>query len=300
MVEESIYWLLESAGPIIRFRTIVDLLQSQDVGQVAYALDQLHSSPIVKTWLNRLEQGFKTSVIWSQQPTSFGNVMGKLVQIGMRAGLQPFDSLCLPARAWLTDAIERDERIRVTKSMMVVVNHLSLAGYAQTRYVDKILRYRLNLLYDRRPGKVDDSSLALSATWLDIVGIFHSQPILSEPEWRSKAEAILEDVISGQTRLLLPVPEIQPQTLVLIETLARSHVIRESKWFKTLLDNVEKYRTEYGRYRFPEPALPEKQEGMWIDGAYMAFDDRSHEPNALEYESTFRALQIKQIIRNAP
>ncbi|MHA1771284.1 MAG: hypothetical protein ACTSYL_06640 [Candidatus Thorarchaeota archaeon] len=300
MAEESIEWLLESAGPIIRFRTTVDLLQSQDVGQVAYAIDQLHSSPVVKTWLGHLEQEFNAENIWSKRPNSFGNVMGKLVQIGMRAGLQPFDSLCLPARAWLTDTIESTEQVCVSKSMIMVANHLALAGYGQTRYVDKILKHRLNLLYNRRTHKIDNSSLTLSATWPDIVGIFHSQSILTEPEWKSKAETIMEDIIKKQTRLVLPPPEMQPQTLVLLETLVRSRAIRESKWLKTMLENLEKYKTEHGHYRFPETALPEKQEGIWLDGAYMAFDDRMHEPDALEYESTFRALQIQQIITNAP
>ncbi|MFW9961668.1 MAG: hypothetical protein ACFFDV_11655, partial [Candidatus Thorarchaeota archaeon] len=82
-------WLLQNAGPCIRFRTLVEIIQEQDVGLVSQALQEMLESPEVVEWTGRLIPQFDISSIHSGSPDAFENVIGKLVQLGLRAGLQP-------------------------------------------------------------------------------------------------------------------------------------------------------------------------------------------------------------------
>ena len=300
MDDRIISWLLDNAGPVVRFRTIVDLLSTQDVQLVTDALDNLLTCQVVRVWLDRLRGGFNPDNVWSQRPAAFANVMGKLVQLGMRAGLQPFDTLTLPARAWLTDTIEKtDGPFRPTREMMVVVSFLALAGYSETKYVSGVLKRQLEFLFNRRPGIVADNSLAVSPTTTDLIGIAHAKGIMSDKELRAKAEAIVEDVIEGRTRITLPTSRTAlARTLVLLETLPRFRTVRESKWFVETMAALGEWRTDRGTYRFPEDRVPERESGMWISGDFMALDDRNRE-SAMECESTFRVLWIQKIARSA-
>ena len=288
-------WLLRNSGPVVRFRTIVDLLQTQDVGLVATAIDSLHGATIVKIWLDRLKQQFDVNSVWSEEPTAFGNIIGKLVDLGLRAGLQPFDTLTLPARAWLTDTIEASERPRLTETMLIVTCHLALAGYSDIQYVDKILKWRLNRLYQQHGEGGEWTERPNEISWFDVIGFLHSKPIMQDSELRQKVEAIMRNVVDNQSRLRLPEPEVIPRTLALLGTVTRSQTIRESSWFKNLIDAIESFKTERGTYRFPEEAMPEKSSGTWLDGSYLAMDHGAN-PNALEAESTLRALMLKQVI----
>ena len=100
---DLIDWLIRNAGPVIKYRTIVDVRDEQNVGIVGVVLKDLFASPLVKYWLSRLKPTVDLKQLHSSNPDAYENVMGKLVQLGIRAGLQPFDNKTLPFRTWLSD-----------------------------------------------------------------------------------------------------------------------------------------------------------------------------------------------------
>ncbi|MHA3963896.1 MAG: hypothetical protein AM325_010170, partial [Candidatus Thorarchaeota archaeon SMTZ1-45] len=76
------YWLLDNGGPIIRFRTLVDIFDEQDVGIVSRALSAMMESPEVAKWLGLIEHSIELNDVHSSKPSAFENVVGKLVQLG--------------------------------------------------------------------------------------------------------------------------------------------------------------------------------------------------------------------------
>ena len=143
------HWLLRNAGPSIRFRTLVDILKEQDVGVVGRALNEMLLSPEVLKWLEHLTPQLDFNSIHSSRIDAFENVMGKLVQLGLRAGLQPFDSKTLPFRVWLS---ENDgtipEKPHTVFLRTVIASFLAYAGYGSTKQVDDQMLDRLESLYE--------------------------------------------------------------------------------------------------------------------------------------------------------
>lgn len=141
---DVVEWLMSSADAPIRFQVIVDLLQDQDVSRVSEVLDDLHKSALVAECLKKLEPGFQTKQLHSSEPAAFENVMGRLGDLGMRAGLQPFDSKTLPFRAWLTDT-EEDKTGGFFRVFLrtIVASFLSYTGYSETDPVHNVLKERL-------------------------------------------------------------------------------------------------------------------------------------------------------------
>ncbi len=142
------YWLLDNAGPIIRFRTIVDLVVEQDVGVVARALKEMGEDSEVTKWLSLLKPNLGFNDIHSSKQDAYENVMGKLVQLGWRAGLQPFDTKTLPFRVWLSENIDKPhiEPHAVFKKT-VIASLLARAGYDMVETVEKQMIKRLVALY---------------------------------------------------------------------------------------------------------------------------------------------------------
>ena len=145
-MSEAIEWLLENAGPTIRFRTLVDLVNEQDVGLVSHALDEMIGSPSVQEWLSRLKPDFEFDAIHSAESDAYENVMGKLVMLGMRAGLQPFDNKTLSFRVWLTENTPSTAPHTIFYQTIIAA-FLSYAGYGDTSPVANALRGRLAALY---------------------------------------------------------------------------------------------------------------------------------------------------------
>ncbi len=221
---ETVQWLLANSGPAIRFQLVVDMLQEQDVGKVSSVLADLLASPLVTEWMNRLAPGFEMKQLHSSSPSAFENTMGKLGELGLRAGLQPFDSKTLPFRAWLTDT-EEDETESPFRVFLrtLVASLLSFTGYSDTDPVSNVLTERLEATYSfaRNPefalvyvGNMADEDLVnpnlypdqqLVLPWVhDILGFAGSDQILSDPDLRLKAETVVSMVLSPEYQELQP------------------------------------------------------------------------------------------------
>ena len=81
--------LFEHGGPAIRYRTAAELMDRETGIDLPQLAEELLASPSVTRWLERLrpETGFMQ--LHSSKPTAFENAMGKLTQLGCRAGMAP-------------------------------------------------------------------------------------------------------------------------------------------------------------------------------------------------------------------
>ncbi|UCH03765.1 MAG: hypothetical protein JSW05_09220, partial [Candidatus Thorarchaeota archaeon] len=134
------HWLLNNAGPVIRFRTMVEILEEQDVSKISQVLNDLLESVVVKTWLSKLRPPFDMKMIHSSSPDAFENVMGKLGSLGLRAGLQPFDGMTFPFRVWLSEGNEPEVGHPFREFLRTIVaSFLAYTGYHDTKPVHDFL-----------------------------------------------------------------------------------------------------------------------------------------------------------------
>jgi hypothetical protein len=150
--------------------------------------------------------------------------MGKLGELGMRAGLQPFDSKTLPFRAWLTDTAE-DEIEHPFRVFLrtIVASFLAFTGYSSTEPVYNVLAERLESTYSfaKNPdfgqvyvGKRGNDGLVnprlypeqqFVLPWIhDIRGFANSDQILADTRLCQKAEAVVSMVLGPEYQKLQP------------------------------------------------------------------------------------------------
>ncbi|MHA2229800.1 MAG: hypothetical protein ACXADL_13680 [Candidatus Thorarchaeota archaeon] len=224
---DPIQWLFINAGPVLKFRTLVDLIREKNVGLVASALEDLLLVPEVKHWLTLLEPKFELNDIHSSRQHAYENVMGKLVQLGLRAGMQLFDSKTLPFRVWLSENTGQvPEKPHSVFLHTILASFLALAGYGTTSPVKNHLNRRLDSLFHfaKNPDfenifvdKSDSKGLLKSQTghrfinpdlhpdqqfrlpWIhDIRGIVNCSSIMDSKSKRKKAERVVEMVLSPE------------------------------------------------------------------------------------------------------
>jgi hypothetical protein len=350
-VQDLAQWLLQNAGPSIRFRTMVEILQEQDVDLVSHALDELLKSLDVMEWTGRLTPRFDINSIHSGRPDAFENVIGKLVQLGLRAGLQPFDNKTLPFRVWLSENVEvYPDTPHAVFLRTIIAAFLAFAGYDSISPVMAQMTKRLQTLYEFaknpdfssvfvdkseysgfpkgseshqlvNPDLYQDQQFMLP--WVhDIRGLSSCVDIRTNQSHAFKVDKIIEMILTSEYQNLpwsyglakygeryyvlgwaahLPGYSTKPEgksfaeLLLTLEIMGRFPVARRSPWFAKSIEYLESFRTEYGTYVFPSSWLPEKQTGYWVGGLRMGYDDRKSYPKAIECESTFRMLKIKQI-----
>jgi hypothetical protein len=344
------YWLLDNGGPIIRFRTLVDIFEEQDVGTVSRALKEMTESPVVVKWLELVGSSLSFNDVHSGKQDAFENVIAKLVQLGWRAGLQPFDTKTLPFRVWLSECVEKvPEAAHEVFKRTLIASVLARAGYQTVEAVQKQVISRLQTIH-RFAKEPDFSQIFVDKSgyrgipkglsnhelidpllypqqqfalpWIhDIVAFSYFNSILEDKDNREKAELVLEMILTPDYQNLpwsygiakygeryyvlgwavhLPGYSTHPEgrefaeMLLVLEALAPFTCIRKSPWFQRSMKYLEKFRTEDDTYSFPRTWLPEKSRGYWIGGEYMGFDERKGRKKAIEIESTFRVLSIRQ------
>lgn len=349
---DQAWWLLHNGGPSIRFRIVVDILNEQDIELVGRVLNEMLASPEVVKWFEFLTPKLDFNSIHSSRIDAFENVMGKLVQLGLRAGLQPFDSKTLPFRVWLTENVGiTPERPHAIFLRTIVASFLAYAGYGTTKPVNDQMIERLESLYGfaRDPdfsrifvdkanfeGAPKNSEYGLvnpelypeqrfMLPWIhDIRGLASSKSIMDNRRHRSKLERIIELVLSEEYQCLpwsyglakygsryyvlgwavhLPGYSSKPEgrgfaeLILTLEFMAKFRIARESDWFRSSMEYLESFKTDSEIYLFPQGWLSEKKTGYWVGGTRMMLDERKGNPKAIECESTFHILKIKQAIK---
>ncbi len=332
--EDLTWWLLRYSEPVIRYRTLVDIMDERDVGRIGRALNDLYKSPLILKWLERLKFNMAFNRIHSNTTDAFENVIGKLSMLGMRAGLQPFDNKTLPYRAWLTDNRQMSTaEPRGDFMKTIIASLLSYAGYGSTMPVSEHLKARLEMLHSfaRQPDfdaifRDEEQSKDTPNSFLpcvhDIRGFAFCNAIMNSRVLRKRAESVVKVIISDvfQFRLCkrsiarrgsrfdvmgwavhLPGYGSSPEgvefaeLLLTLEMMAPFEPARTSEWFHDSMNYLAQFRTESGTYRFPRAWLPERKVGYWIRGERMGLEENRGNEMAIECESTFWVLRIRKL-----
>ncbi|MHA1907340.1 MAG: hypothetical protein ACW98Y_08605 [Candidatus Thorarchaeota archaeon] len=143
------WWLVENAGPVIRYRTLREILEVHDLELISNALEQLFESKFVQKWLERLVPRMGFHSFHSSDPYAFENAVGKLVQLGLHAGLQQFDIKTIQFRTWLAESVNKGELEDVGQwngfSELLLACFLAYAGYDDISPVKSVTLERLNI-----------------------------------------------------------------------------------------------------------------------------------------------------------
>lgn len=104
-------WLLVNGGPVVRHRTACELCQDLPHLELERMQRDLLALPLVNQWLGRLELGNLAgslahlnaamlarlgATVHGSKPTALENVLGRLNELGLRAGIPEFDRRMLP------------------------------------------------------------------------------------------------------------------------------------------------------------------------------------------------------------
>ncbi|MBN1682704.1 hypothetical protein JW865_04035 [Candidatus Bathyarchaeota archaeon] len=135
-------WLMQNAGPIIKYRTKKELLE-EDPSSFEYSL--LVSNLVVKS-LKQFNPIVSPNSLHSSKPEAFENCMGRLYEFGLRKGLEPFDNYIQPYLNWLNElALSQGNQSPFSWFYLsLIAGYLSMIGFFDEKEVDFILKKRLD------------------------------------------------------------------------------------------------------------------------------------------------------------
>ncbi len=143
-----IQWLLEEGGPTIRYRTAKELVEPADTNDLGKMSKELAYNEEVRGWLERFDPlKVNQRTYHGSADTCFENVLGKLVQLGMHAGMAPLDEKTEPVRNWVVQMFDAVEEQRDVFALIVITSFLAFAGY-EDRTIETFLNSRLQVLYE--------------------------------------------------------------------------------------------------------------------------------------------------------
>jgi hypothetical protein len=228
--EEIVQWLEENAGPVSKFRlsskSCLDQRRSEE------ELTGLSSSPLVKSWLDRIPSECDRHTLHGASPQSFENVMGKLFEFGLRRGAHILDHRVAPFRRWMEEQKDLpNPGYLPVLHRTICSSFLTMLGYGDGA-VDVWVRHRLDTVYDfaRRPDfehayipqdtfpgypkafrrspllnpeLYPDEDLKLP--WIyDLYAFLHSESIMGDVGLREKVETVMGFVLSPEYQSLWP------------------------------------------------------------------------------------------------
>lgn len=135
-------WLLDKGGPIIRYRTTVELLGCTQGVEYDRRVKDLVESPLAKRWLENLVDAC-THASWDN---AFENAMGKLIDMGFRAGMPAPDARIVPFLRY-AETLRQYKGMHATLEIAIVLGGLVRAGY-DTKSLRELLQWRLNMLHE--------------------------------------------------------------------------------------------------------------------------------------------------------
>jgi hypothetical protein len=134
-------WLLDNAGPIIRYRAARELLD-QSPADVERLRHDMLTSPMVRLWLARLKD---CSKIHDSGNDRFENIVGKLLEFGIDAGYEEFAALLRPFASRLERGPSHKRGMYFTLCAVIVAWGLARAGI-QDPVLDAFMQQRLDTL----------------------------------------------------------------------------------------------------------------------------------------------------------
>ena len=145
-------WLLRQGGPVVRWRVATELLECAPEPEMRASLEAaLAGHPEVARWLQNLSpsQGIRFGTLHGSFDTCFENALGKLVTLGLRAGMEPLDTGTKPFRDWLAaQAPGRAEHVFDVFQQALVASLLAMAGYTDDPAVRAMVSDRLDTTFE--------------------------------------------------------------------------------------------------------------------------------------------------------
>jgi len=219
---------LGECGPIIRYRTRVELLKELDDKKVESLKKDLLSDSLVNVWLGHLHPDFRTHVTHGSKSEAFENAMGKLYEFGLRKDIGVLDEKTEPFRRWLAQQTDHPTVLPFFRTL--VAAFLSMTGYSEEDAVNSWILKRLETVYpsakkadfediyipqDTFPGfpkafrrkpllnpalQTEDGSMLPSIH--DVNAFLHSEPLIEDTRLRSKVETIVDFILRPEYQKL--------------------------------------------------------------------------------------------------
>lgn len=322
-------WLMQSAGPVIRYRTANELSDNLESASRESLRRDLLQSPEVGKWLARLGCG----PIHHSVDTAAGNVMGKLLEFGLHAGIPEFDAQMLPFIAHIVS--------HPTDALMLVP-FLIRAGYWQHAPVTGWFLQRLHQMHTfAKQGDYDvfltaDEAAGVPKAWrgepiyrpelllpaaegyillptcfdwyamaylpkddLDILEMINTvAAYASDPRFQAITRGCGWDKArhrcwaGGDTFLAVAT---RVRIMLFLECAANMPAARDAAWFKQTMREMEGYRTPRGTYLFPADVLKERPNSVHLyTASHMGLAENRRVKHSLELESTFRMLLLQR------
>jgi hypothetical protein len=136
MIADLSSFLLNQGGPILRWLTVKELLLEESTLGHEALLANLLACPEVCHWLNLLDKG----PVHHSMDSSAENVMAKLAEYGLRAGLADLDECLLPYCAIGGGESYHDQAL-------ILVPFLVRLGYASEPRIAGWMAERIEVLY---------------------------------------------------------------------------------------------------------------------------------------------------------
>jgi hypothetical protein len=95
----------------------------------------------------------------------------------------------------------------------------------------------------------------------------------------------------------MPPREKAPMLILACELMAQLPGGSQSRWFRSAVQYLDSFRTERATWRFPAGLLQENgaRPGYYVNGCHMGLGEDRRSKDALEVESTYRMLRIRQL-----
>jgi hypothetical protein len=332
---ETIEWLFENAGPIIRWRLIRDFGVPVSEAEAEATKRAILESAEVGRWLDNLGG---TNVHGSKD-TDAENAMAKLIEYGLCAGMAEFDAKMLP---YVERMVAGKQGIDGQSFVSLMAGpFLIAAGYTKHPAVRAYFRHRLAILYEMaskrdydlyitpevknrvpsawrdkpvyKPEYYADRVVRLPSCY-DLYALAHWPAessdegrqieeivaYLADPRFQATPGGYLWDVEKRRCyaagRVFLACLN-ENRKVLFLELMARFKSCYEQPWFRDTFTDLESYRTDRGTYCFPSEYLVERRNSYYIyNGAHMGLGENRRRRQWREIESTFRMANIKRLM----
>jgi hypothetical protein len=267
--ENSLNWLVNNAGLVIKYRAFSDLLH--DENRLKSLHESLMRSGLVRFWLSNLRPDLGRNALHGAKTENYENVMGKLYEFGLRKGIPGLDNKTKPFRRWLEQQVGVSNEVYLPVFYRTLVAaFLILTGYADDRAVKDWVLRRLETTYDfAKEGNLENAYVPQD-TFPSFPKAFRSTPLLN-PELYPDDELKLPWIHDVNAFLHAPFIMEDDELRAKVETIVRFILDPD---YQRLHVGYGVVRHQHGRYymmgwsvhlpAFFEPDVPMKDFGRWL------------------------------------
>ena len=147
---ELINWLLENGGPIIRYKTVTELVIDRTNYNLEKLREDLLKSEIVQKWLqlNPVSKLSGIYVLHHSKSSVYENLMNKLIQLGLNSTFKAYDKLSQRSLEILSTLMKQHNVFFKQFLISLILSFLCRSGYENEELVRQALDHRFDALKD--------------------------------------------------------------------------------------------------------------------------------------------------------